>query len=321
MLDIPDKKIISIGIPCFNESLNIIPVYLALKKISTSYKKYNFEFIYVYNGSSDDTKRKIKELSKKDKRVIGIFLSRNFGPEASGQAALDKSTGDAFVYFEADLQDPPELISKLIQEWEKGNDIVVGMREKIEDVFFMTIFRKMFYHFLKKISYIDVPVNAGSFSLIDKKVMNAIKNLPEKYRFFRGLRSWVGFKTVYIKYQRTRRQRGKSSYNIFDYIHHSERGIFGFSYLFLDTMVYLGFILVFFSFLFLLGYLIFFFLFGNPIKGAVTIIVLIIFFGGIQLLAISIIGKYIQVIVEETKNRPVYIVDETVNLKIKDKKS
>jgi len=175
--------------------------------------------------------------------------------------------------------------------------------------------RKNFYKLFKRISDIDIPVNAVGTGLLDRKALNILRQLPEKYRFFRGLRAWIGFKTAYVYYNRRKRQLGKSSYRIFDYFKHAERGLFGFSYLVLDLMVYAGFILVFLSFLFIIGYLMLFFLYGNPIKGAVTILVAIVFFGGIQLLAISIIGKYIQVITEETKNRPIYIVDETINIK------
>ena len=307
--------LISIGIPCFNEELNIIPTYQAYKKITDKIKQYSFEFIFVDNGSNDNTRNKIKELASKDKHVIGIFLSRNFGPESSNAACTDFTTGDAFIGMPADLQDPPDLIEGLISKWEEGYDVVVAIYKKSQDSFLTFFLRKNFYKLFKRISDIDIPVNAVGTGLLDRKALNILRQLPEKYRFFRGLRAWIGFKTAYVYYNRRKRQLGKSSYRIFDYFKHAERGLFGFSYLVLDLMVYAGFILVFLSFLFIIGYLMLFFLYGNPIKGAVTILVAIVFFGGIQLLAISIIGKYIQVITEETKNRPIYIVDETINIK------
>lgn len=307
------KKKISFAIPCFNEELNVVNTFNALQKVRNENRKYDFEFIFADNGSIDNTRELIRNLAKKNKNVIGVFLTRNFGPEASSEAAMSKANGDAVVPYECDMQDPPELISDFIKKWEEGFDIVVGKRDKIEDGFFMIIARKMFYRIFKAISNIDVPVDAGSFGLLDKKVIIALRSLPEKHRFFRGLRSWVGFKTTYIHYQRRKRKYGKSSYSFFDYIKHSERGIFGFSYLLLDFIVYLGFILVTFSFLFIFGYIMFFILFGNPIKGSVTILVSIIFLGGVQLLAISTLGKYIQVIVDEVKQRPMYIIEEVVN--------
>ena len=310
------KKLISIGVPCFNEQLNIFPAYQALRKVASQLKKYDFEFVFVDNGSLDKTREKIQTIAKKDKKVVAVFLSRNFGPEATPQAALDFAKGDAFILYECDLQDPPELIKQFVKKWEEGFQVVVGMRTKIEDNILMTMARRAFYKIFKKISNIDVPVNAGSYGIIDQKVIQALKLLPEKYRFYRGLRSWVGFKTTYISYKRRERERGKTSYNFFDYIKHAERGFFGFSYLVLDIMVYSGFLLVFFSFLFIVWYLYIVFVFGNPINASIPLMLAIVFFGGVQLLAISIIGKYIQVIMEETKGRPVYIVEETINSKV-----
>lgn len=306
------KKTVSIGVICFNEELNVNPAYKEFVRVTNKNKKYTFEFIFVDNGSTDNTRNEIRKIAKIDRRVIGVFLSRNFGPEASTQAALDHASGDAFIVYEGDMQDPPSLIPEFINKWEDGYDLVVGIRNKTDDDFLMTLTRRFYYKIFRFLSNVDVPVNAGSFSLIDKKAMDAIIKLPEKYRFFRGLRSWVGFKTAYITYERQRRQRGKSSYNFLGYIKHAERSFFGFSYLPLDLMVYFGFILVFFSFIFITIYLVMFAFLGNPIKASVAIFVAIVFFGGIQLLALSVIGKYIQVIVEETKARPTYIVDEIV---------
>lgn len=307
------KKKISIGIPCFNEEDNVQFAYKEICNIAKKINKYDFEFIFVDNGSTDNTKDKIVEIAKKDIRIRGIFLSRNFGPEASTQAALNNSYGDAFIILEADLQDPPELIMDFIRKWEEGYDVVVGIRTKIEDNMFMTFSRRIFYSVFKSISNIEVPINAGSYGLINKKALEAIQMLPEKFRFYRGLRAWVGFRTAYIKYKRRKRIHGKSSYNILDYLRHAERSFFGFSYLPLDIIVYFGLLLVFLSFIFIISYLYISLIYGNPIKGSITIFVSIIFFGGIQLMAISIIGKYIQVIVEETKSRPVYIIDEIIN--------
>lgn len=306
------KKLISIGIPCYNEELNVIPTYQQLVKITSKVKKYTFEFIFVDNGSSDKTRNKIETIVNRENRVIGVFLSRNFGPEASRQAILDQAQGDAVISLQADLQDPPELIPKFIKKWEEGNDIVIGIYTRTDDNFLMSLIRKIFYFIFKKIVNIDVSANANSFGLIDKKVLNVIRSLPEKYRFYRGLLFWVGFKRVYINYQRRKRLRGKSSYNLFDYIKHSERGIFGFSYLILDFMTYFGFLLVSLSFILLFGYLFYILVTDNTLTWSIVNFTMIIFFGGIQLFSVSIIGKYIEVIVEETKNRPVYILEKII---------
>lgn len=310
-----NKKLISIGIICFNEESNVPIAYRELSKVVGKEKGYNFEFIFVDNRSTDNTREEIRKVTKSDKRAVGVFLSRNFGPEASSQASLDHAFGDAFILYEGDMQDPPEVILDFIREWEKGFNVVVGIRNKIDDTFFMTFIRKTYYRIFRVVSDIDIPVDAGSFALLDKKVMNAIRKMPERYRFYRGLRAWVGFKTSYITYQRIRRQHGKSSYNFWGYIHHAERSFFGFSYLPLDIFVYTGFLLVFISFISIVIYLLLKILLEQIINEFVIIIFSVVFFGGVQLFALSIIGKYIQVIVEETKNRPAYIVDEVVKKK------
>lgn len=309
------KKLISIGIPCYNEELNVIPTYKALKKITDNNKKYNYEFIFVDNSSLDKTRENIKKLAKKDKRIIGVFLSRNFGPEASAHALINNVSGDAFIGLPADLQDPPELILKFLQKWEQGNNIVVGVYTNSEEDFFTAFIRKGFYNIFKKISNIEIPVNASGTGLLDRKTIDALKKLPEKYRFYRGLRAWIGFKTGFVAYKRRRRRFGKSSYSLISYFKHAERGLFGFSYLMLDLMVYTSLLLVSLSFIFILGYLFMVFVFGNPINASIPVMLTIVFFGGIQLLAIGIIGKYIQVIVEEVKNRPLYIVEKKINFK------
>ena len=308
------KKKLSICIGCYNEEDNVITTYKKLTSIMRGLKKYNYELIFVDNGSLDRTKDLIKKIIKKDKHVIGIFLSRNFGPESSGQAAFDKATGDAIVGLPADLQEPPEMIPIFIKKWEKGYDIVLGIYKKTTDNFVMKMIRKAYYYIQKNMSFIDIPQDSTGFGLFDKKVLLAMRLLPERYRFGRGILSWVGFKRALIPYIRKKRERGRSSYSFFDYIHYAERGIFGFSYLPLDLIVYLGFVLTAFSFIFIIGYLFTVIFFGNPIKASIPLMLTIVFFGGVELLAISIIGKYIQVIVEETKKRPMYIIDKTINL-------
>lgn len=309
------KKLISIGVICFNEEPNVAACYQELVRVTNQNRKHHYEFIFVDNDSTDNTREEIRKITQKDKKVVGVFLSRNFGPEASSQAALDYASGDAFVMYEGDMQDPPDTILDFIKEWEEGFDVVVGIRTKIEDSFLLTTIRKLYYKIFREISNIEVPVNAGSFGLLDKKVMAAIRQMPERYRFYRGLRAWVGFRTAHVMYHRRKRQRGKSSYNFLSYIHHAERSFFGFSYLPLDIIVYSGLLLVCLSFLFFAVYFLTNVLLGQNINNFVIILLSIVLFGGIQLLALSIIGKYIQVIVEETKARPIYIVGELLNSK------
>ncbi len=309
------KKLISICVLCYNEEENVLPAYRELTRMAKPLTNYSFEFVYVDNCSTDKTRERIRGLINKDKRVVGVFLSRNFGPEASGEAGMDHATGDAVVIYQCDMQDPANLIPIFIKKWEAGYDTVVGTYTKTEDIFPMGYVRKLFYRFFKAMSNIEVPVNAGAFCLMDRKILSALGKFPEKFRFFRGLRAWVGFKTAYIPYVRQRRMRGKSSYNLARYLKHAERSFFGFSYLPLDFIIYTGLVMVGISFIFLIGYLISIFLLGNTASELVTLLTVIVFFGGIQLLALSMVGKYVQVIVEETKSRPMYIVEEIARKK------
>jgi polyisoprenyl-phosphate glycosyltransferase len=305
-------KTISLVIPCYNEGKNVDLAYTVLKRVLRAEKRYHFEFIFIDNGSLDETKQHILSLTKKDHNVRGIFLSRNFGPEASTQAGFDYAHGDALIWFACDMQEPAEVIPIFMRRWEEGFDNVVGVYAKSEDSWLMRFLRKSFYDVMKLIANVDIPVNSSGFGLYSRKVVEAMRTLPEKYRFQRGIRAWVGFSTAFVTYERQSRRYGRSSYSLMSYFKHAERSVFGFSYLPLDLLIYAGLILVFCSFLFIIGYIAFFFLFGNPIKGAVTILVAIVFFGGLNLLAISVIGKYIQVIVEETKARPTYIVQSII---------
>lgn len=306
------KKLISIIIPCYNEEGNVPEAYAALDKVTRVIRQYHFEYVFVDNGSIDGTRQEIRKLVKKDVRVRGIFLSRNFGPESSTQAGFDYAKGDAVIWYPCDLQEPAELIQKFIKKWEEGCDSVMGIYTKLQDTWFMAFLRKSFYRIMKTISNIDIPTNSIGYGLYSRKVVDAMKRLPETYRFNRGIRAWVGFSTAYVSYERKPRLHGKSSYSLMAYFQHAERSVFGFSYLLLDLLIYAGLLLVVCSFLFIIGYILFALLFGNPIKGAVTILVAIVFFGGVNLLALSVIGKYVQVIVEETKSRPPYIIDTVI---------
>jgi|SRR6185369_1418806 len=304
------KKLITFGIPCFNEEVNVAKTYTTLKRTVSKNREYDYEYVFVDNGSTDNTKEEIKKLAGKNKDVVGVFLSRNFGAEASNQATIDFATGDAIILYECDMQDPPELVLTLLKKWEKGFDLVIGVRKKTQERILMRFARKAFYRIFRMVSNVDIPVDAGAFCLMDRKVIDALKHLPEKYRFYRGLRAWVGFKTTYIFYERRRREFGKSKTSTLYYLNYAIRSFFGFSYLPLNITIYTGVTLIFFSFIFIIIYLLRFLYHGIQIDTTTVIILLVVLFGGSQLLAISMIGKYIQVIIEETKNRPLYVIDE-----------
>lgn len=307
------RKTISIVIPCYNEETNIEYAYIQVKKVFSKIPNYNYEIIFIDNCSTDTSPKLIRQIAKKDKNVVAVFLSRNFGGEYSSLAGMQLATGEATCVLDCDLQDPPELLPKFIKKWEKGYEVVIGSRLDIDDSYLMRLIRKFFYKVFKLISNIEIPINAGTYSFIDKKVMEIINSLPEKNRFFRGLRAWAGFKVAKVEYVRRTRRFGKSHNTIIDYLRDAERGFFGFSFVPLEIVTYLGFALVLVSFVFISVYIVLFLFLGNPIPGFMTTISLIAFLGGVQILAISIIGKYVQIIFEEAKNRPPYIVREIIN--------
>lgn len=307
------KKIISIVVPTYNEELNIEYAYKELKKMLLTIPRYDYEIIFVDNFSTDRSRDLITKLTKKDKKVTAIFLSRNFTSEYSSHAAMNQAIGDVLTIVDCDLQDPPEVIKKFIKEWEKGYPVVVGVRNIINDTFIMKVVRRFFYIILKKMANIEMPLNAGTFCLLDRKILDVIVNLPERNRFFRGLRAWIGFKTAYVEYEREKRKFGQTKNSISDYIRDAQKGLLGFSFIPLDLMTTFGFFLTIFSFIFAIGYLFWVIFFGNPINASIPIMLSIFVFGGIQMLGISIVGKYVQIIFEEVKRRPPYIVEEILN--------
>lgn len=309
------KKTVTIGIPCYNEEENVERTYTLTNNIVKKMDTYRFRFLFVDNGSTDATRKKILNVMRKDKTARGVCLSRNFGFEASIAALMDHATGDAVVVLPCDLQDPPELIVQFIKKWEKGYNIVAGKYINTEDDVVTAFLRRTFYFIFKKISDLDIPVNASEFALLDRKALDALRSLPEKFRFFRGLRVWIGFKVSFIPYRRRKRMYGESSYNFLSYFKYAERGIYGFSYLLLDMMMYATLVLVLVSFFSVLIYVGYHAVAGKAYEVLPTVILGMFFLGSVQLFGMGILGKYVQVLVEEAKNRPVYVVDELVGAK------
>jgi dolichol-phosphate mannosyltransferase len=224
-----------------------------------------------------------------------------------------QSKGDFVVLLDGDLQDPPEIISDFVKEWEKGYDVVYGIRNKRQGNRLLNFFYKSFYRLFQKLSYIHIPLDAGDFSLMDKKVVQILNSLPEKDRYLRGLRAWVGFKQTGVKYVRPERPYGVSTNNIFSNIRWAKKGIFSFSFIPLEFVSYLSFLVIFLSAIALIIYLLFYFFSSEVPEGFTTVIILILFLGGIQLLSISFLSEYISKILEETKNRPKFIIKEIIN--------
>lgn len=306
------RKLISVVVPCLNEEANIVRTYTAVKHVLDGVPAYRHEIIFVDNGSDDRSAALMRELVARDGTVRAVLLSRNFGPDASGVAGFAHARGDALIILMADLQDPPGLIPEFLKRWEEGYDLVLGQATAADEGWVMRSLRRLFYALVKKISYIDIPAGVTGYGLFSARVNQTLQRLPERNRFFRGLLAWTGFKRLLIPYQRSRRQFGRSSYSLLAYLKYAEKGLFSFTTLPLDIISYLGIFLVGLSLVASIVYVSWVVAFGNPIKGSATLFLGIMFFGGAQIFSISIVGKYIGIIFEETKQRPPYLVREVV---------
>ncbi len=297
---------ISAIIACYKDGQAIPVMYERLVKMFNE-TRIRYEIIFVNDCSPDNSEAVIAEIAAKDHNVIGITHSRNFGSQSAFLSGMEISTGDAVVLMDGDLQDPPEIIPAFYEKWLQGYDVVYGKRVKREMSFFMNLVYKGFYRIFSTMSYIKIPVDAGDFSMIDRKVVRELTNLPETEVFLRGLRAWVGFKQVGVDYVRPERMFGKSTNNWRRNIGWAKKAIFSFSFVPLELLSYVGFILTGVSFLAIIAQVIAKILYPDVPHGTTTVIVLVLFFGGIQLLAVSILGEYLSKIFEEAKSRPKFI--------------
>ena len=309
--NISNKKISAI-IACYNDA-QAIPIMH--ERLTNVFNKIGclFEIIFVNDGSKDNSSIVLEKICNKDNRTIAIFHSRNFSSQNSFASGMEIATGDAVVLLDGDLQDPPEIIEKFVDKWLEGHDVVYGRRVRRETTFILQILYKLFYRLFNKLSYINVPHDAGDFSLMDKNVYKSIINLPEKDRFIRGLRAWVGFKQTGVDYVRPERMFGKSTNNFLKNIRWARKGIFSFSYIPLEIISYLALITFFLSVVATLFYIIAYFIYPDVPKGFTTGYILILVLGSTQLLAIAILSEYIGKILEETKNRPKFIIEKILN--------
>lgn len=305
-----ESKKISAIIACYKDEKAIPYMYERLTKTFNKIK-INYEIIFVNDGSPDNTENILKEIVKKDVHVVAVNHSRNFSSQMAFTSGMDIATGDAIVFLDGDLQDPPEIIEKFYNKWLEGYDVVYGIRTKREASLLMQFAYKTFYRIFHKMSYISIPLDAGDFSLIDKKVVNVLKVFPERDRFLRGLRAWVGFKQTGISYTRPERMFGKTTNNFLKNFNWATKGIFSFSYVPLQLMTLLSLGVFLLSIIGIIYQITTKLLFPDSApKGSTTIIVSVLFIGSIQLLGISILGEYIGKIFEEVKQRPKYVVKE-----------
>lgn len=306
------KKKLSAIIACYRDAQAIPIMYERLTKTFRKLK-VNYEIIFVNDGSPDNTEEVLRELVKRDHRVIGVNHSRNFSSQMAFSSGMEVATGDAVVLLDGDLQDPPELIGKFYKKWLEGFDVVYGVRVKREMSHLMNLFYKLFYRIFHKMSYIQIPVDAGDFSLIDRRVVAQLRNLPERDRFLRGLRAWVGFEQTGIPYVRPERTFGKTTNSLLKNFNWAIKGIFSFSYVPLRFITLLSLVVFGLALLAIVWQIAIriFYPTQTP-SGLTTLLVVILFLGSIQLLGIAILGEYLGKIFEEVKQRPKYIVKSIV---------
>ncbi|AKU94830.1 UDP-glucose 4-epimerase [Labilithrix luteola] len=306
------RRKISAIIACYKDE-QAIPIMAT--RLAATFEKIgcDYETIFVNDGSPDDTQRVLEELTKTDPHIKGITHSRNFGSQAAFTSGMKRATGDACVLLDGDLQDPPELIEEFHKKWVEGYDVVYGIRTKREMPLLWELAYKGFYRLFQKISYIRVPVDAGDFSLIDRKVMNVLVTLPERDRFMRGLRAWAGFKQTGVPYVRPERMFGRSTNNLLSNFRWAKKGLFSFSYIPLEFISMAALVVALLAVTAAILQIISRILDPSVPQGVSTIIVVCLFLGSIQLFSLAFIAEYLAKIFEEVKQRPHFIVAKVLN--------
>ncbi len=301
------SKKISAIIACYKDE-QAIPIMH--KRLTDTFNKIgvDYEIIFVNDGSPDNTEEILNKLVNKDNHVIAVNHSRNFSSQMAFTSGMEISRSDAVVLLDGDLQDPPELIEKFYKKWEEGFDVVYGIRTKREAPLYMAVLYKLFYRVFHKMSYIKIPLDAGDFSLIDNKVVQILKTFPERDRFLRGLRAWVGFRQTGVPYVRPERMFGKTTNSLLKNINWATKGILSFSYVPLQIITMISFIVFFIALFAIILQIILRIFLPNTPQGTTTVLISVLFIGAIQLLGISVLGEYIGKIFEEVKQRPKYIV-------------
>ena len=304
--------LVSIIIPLYDEEKNIQGLYQKLKEVLGSLKGDTYEILLVDDGSSDGTWAAIQDLSLKDLNVRGFKLSRNFGHQSALIAGLDQARGDVLITMDGDLQHPPEMIPQFIAKWREGFDIVCAERKRTEKISWVkNAFSKFFIHVFNKVSFVKLKEGVADFRLISREVADVLSGMKERCRFLRGLVSWVGFKTDYIVYVAPARKLGAAKYSLSKSLRLATTGILSFSPKPLYWAGSLGLVVTFFSFIYIV-YAVCLKLFTHySLSGWTSILISVLFLGGVQLITIGILGSYIAMVFEEVKGRPAYIIQKT----------
>ena len=303
------KKLISILIPCYNEAQSLPILIPKLEDIANNLKQYDWEFLCVNDGSKDNTLDVLRELRQRYNRVNYIDLSRNYGKENAMLAGFDYVKGDCMVIMDADLQHPPHVILQMLKKWEEGYDDVYASRlTRGKESWLRKKLSLLYYRILQRSTRLEVLPNVGDFRLLDRRCINALKQMRENNRYTKGMYCYIGFKKTYVTFETEDRIAGESSMNYKTLINLAIEGILSYTTLPLRIATVIGVLTSLFAFIYMLVVFIKTLLYGDPVQGYPTMMIVILFLGGIQLLALGILGEYIGRIFTETKNRPVYFV-------------
>jgi len=308
--------VISVVLPVFNEARVLPTLYTRLSDVLKALNE-PYEILFVDDGSRDESLSCLKSLRAADATIKIISLSRNFGHQTAITCGLDHASGDAVILMDADLQDPPEVIPRLIEKWRGGHDVVYAVREKRRgEGLFKRGTAALFYRLLRRLTQVDIPLDAGDFRLLSRRAVNAVRSSRERNRFVRGLVSWVGYRQTGITFTREERSVGETKYPFRKMLKFALDGITAFSFVPLQVATYLGLGISFFSFLYI-AYAIYLKLFTDrTVPGWTSLMVAVLFLGGVQLIALGTIGEYIGRVYEEVKQRPLYLVDEQIGFAI-----
>ncbi|MFA4843513.1 MAG: glycosyltransferase family 2 protein [Candidatus Margulisiibacteriota bacterium] len=306
-----EKPRLSLVIPVFNEAENLLPLHARLAKVL----KNSYEIIFIDDGSTDNSLQVITTLHNQDFKVKAVSFSRNFGHMAALSAGLDVAQGDAVIMLDADLQHPPELVPELVRQWENGAEVVNTIRQETKGAGQLKgLTAGLFYWLINRIAKINLPAGSADYRLLDRKVVDTLKNVRERSRFLRGLISWIGFRQTFVEYEAEARTAGQSKYSFGKMFSFALDGITSFSAVPLRLSTYLGLAVAGLSFLYIL-YAVYIRLFtSRAIEGWTSVLVTVLFIGGIQLIFLGVIGEYLSRVFEETKQRPLYIISRQIGL-------
>jgi len=304
------SPLLSIIVPVYNEQ-DVLHAFHDRLTAALAGIRYAIEVVYINDGSTDSSLDLLNELYEKDPCVSLIDLSRNFGKEIAMTAGLHKAQGDAVIVIDADLQDPPELIPQLINEWENGFDVVYARRSQRKgETWLKKASAASFYRIIQRLSKVRIPQDTGDFRLLSRRAVGALNTLPEQHRFMKGLFAWIGYRQKAVYYDRDPRFAGQTKWNYWKLWNFAIEGITSFTTAPLKFATYIGFVAALAAFVYGSYIVVRTLIFGNPVPGYPSLIVIILFLGGVQLMAIGVVGEYVGRIFTETKNRPLYFLND-----------